>query len=236
MKAIIILLILVLVFFLIGQIRVGGRVEYSQEGVKAWLRIHGVPILLFPRPKKKPKPGDEEKAAEKKRRKAEKAAKKKAKKAKKGGEKKPETQEKPPEKKGGTVQLVLQLLPVVVEALGALKRRIRIDLLVVHYVAGGEDAAKTALTYGKVSGAAGVILALLNNNFKVKKQEVTMDVNFLAERATVYLDAALSIKIGQILYLGVRYGIACLRVFLRHRKEGQPAEKTNKTQAESENK
>lgn len=219
MKAIIILLIVLLILFLIGQIRVGGQVEYTQEGVKAWLRIHGVPILLYPRPGKKEKPGDQEKAARKKRRKEEKAAKRKAKKAKKGGEA-AENGEEPSEKRGGAAELVLQLLPVLLEALGALKKRIRVDLLVVRYTAGGEDAAKTALNYGRVSGGAGVIVALLNNNFKVKKQQITMDVDFLAERSTVYLDLGLSIKIGQLLYLGARYGAACLKVFLRRRKEG----------------
>ncbi len=236
MIAVIILLMILLLLFLIGQIRVGGRAEYSQEGVKAWIRIHSVPVLLFPRPKKKP--GDEAKAERKKRRRAEKAAKKKAKKTKKAEKagKKPEPEEEQPQKKGGAVQLVLQLLPVAAEALGALKRRIRIDRLVVHYIAGGDDAAKVALTYGKMSGGAGMIMALLNNNFQVKKQEVTVDVDFLAEKATVYLDAGISIKIGQICYLGVRYGIASLKVFMRHRKQQKAAQALHKTEEKSENK
>ncbi len=230
MKAVIILLLILLILFLLGQIRVGGRVEYSQEGMKAWLRIHGVPVLLYPGPK----PGDGAKAAEKKRRKEEKAAKKRAKKAKKE-ESKLETEEEQPKKMGGTAQLVLQLLPVVVEALGALKRRIRIDRLVVHYTAGGDDAAKVALTYGKLSGAAGIIVALLNNHFQVKRQDVTMDVNFLAEKSTVYLDAELSLKTGQILYLAVRYGFACLKMFFRQRKKQKAAEASHQTE-DSENK
>lgn len=234
MKAVIILLAIFLLLFLIGQIRVGGRVEYSQEGLKAWLRIHGLPVLLYPRPKKARGPEDEAKAEKKRRRREEKAARKRAKKAKKG-EAEPETREQP-RKKGGGVQLVLRLLPVGVEALGALKKRIRIDRLTLHYTAGGDDAAKTALTYGKLSGAAGMIVALLDNSFQVKQQEITMDVDFLAEKATVYLDVGLSIKIGQILYLGLRYGAASLKVFMKHRKGQKAPQAPNQTEENHENK
>jgi hypothetical protein len=116
---------------------------------------------------------------------------------------------------------------VAIQALGGLKKRIRIDRLIVHYVAGGTDAAQVAISYGKLSAGAAGIVALLNNNFKVKRQEITMDVNFLAESPTIYLDAGLSLTVGQILYLAVRYGIASLKVFLRQRrKQNSPQEKT----------
>jgi hypothetical protein len=229
MTLVLVLLGIVLLLFLIGQIRLGGRVEYSREGVTAWIRVCGFSKQLFPKPTLTR--SQEEKAAEKKRKKEEKARRKKAKKAKKSSQKKEETPQKPQEKTekkpGGSLELVRQLLPVMIQALGALKKRIRIDRLIVHYVAGGTDAAQVAISYGKLSAGAAAVVALLNNNFKVKRQEVTMDVNFLAESPTIYLDAGLSLTVGQILYLAVRYGIASLKVFLRQRrKQNSPQEKT----------
>jgi hypothetical protein len=228
MTLVLVLLGIVLLLFLIGQIRLGGRVEYSQEGVTAWIRICGISKQLFPKPTLTR--SQEEKAAEKKRKKEEKARRKKEAKAKKSSQKKektPKTEEKTEKKPGGSLELVRGLLPVVIQALGALKKRIRIDRLIVHYVAGGTDAAQVAISYGKLSAGAAGIVALLNNNFKVKRQEVTMDVNFLAESPTIYLDAGLSLTVGQILYLAVRYGIASLKVFLRQRrKQNSPQEKT----------
>lgn len=219
MRAILVLAIVVAVLALVALIPIGCRVEYAQPGVKAWARICGVPILLFPREKKSPEDGRKKKE-------------KKGKKAKKKKEKQPDGQSS---KQGGTVKLVLSLLPIAVEALGALKKRIRIDNLEAHYVAGGEDAAQVALSYGKISGGAGAVLAILNQNFKVKRQEVTVDVNFLAEEATIYLDAALSIRVGQVVYLAVRYGVASLRVFLRHKK-AQKASAAQKTERQEETK
>jgi hypothetical protein len=203
-------------------------VEYSQEGVTAWIRICGISKQLFPKPTLTR--SQEEKAAEKKRKKEEKARRKKEAKAKKSSQKKektPKTEEKTEKKPGGSLELVRGLLPVVIQALGALKKRIRIDRLIVHYVAGGTDAAQVAISYGKLSAGAAGVVALLDNNFKVKRQEITMDVNFLAESPTIYLDAGLSLTVGQILYLAVRYGIASLKVFLRQRrKQNSPQEKT----------
>jgi hypothetical protein len=227
MTLVLVLLGIVLLLFLIGQIRLGGRVEYSQEGVTAWIRICGISKQLFPKPTLTR--SQEEKAAEKKRKKEEKARRKKEAKAKKSSEKKKttESQEKTEKKPGGSLELVRGLLPVIIQALGGLKKRIRIDRLIVHYVAGGTDAAQVAISYGKLSAGAAGIVALLDNNFKVKRQEVTMDVNFLAESPTIYLDAGLSLTVGQILYLAVRYGIASLKVFLRQRrKQNSPQEKT----------
>jgi hypothetical protein len=228
MTLVLVLLGIVLLLFLIGQIRLGGRVEYSQEGVTAWIRICGISKQLFPKPTLTR--SQEEKAAEKKRKKEEKARRKKEAKAKKSSQKKektPKTEEKTEKRPGGSLELVRGLLPVIIQALGALKKRIRIDRLIVHYVAGGTDAAQVAISYGKLSAGAAGIVALLNNNFKVKRQEVTMDVNFLAESPTIYLDAGLSLTVGQILYLAVRYGIASLKVFLRQRrKQNSPQEKT----------
>jgi hypothetical protein len=227
MTLVLVLLGIVLLLFLIGQIRLGGRVEYSQEGVTAWVRVCGISKQLFPKPTLTR--SQEEKAAEKKRKKEEKAQRKKEAKAKKSSEKKKTAgpEEKTKKKTGGSLELVRELLPVVIQALGGLKKRIRIDRLIVHYVAGGTDAAQVAISYGKLSAGAAGIVALLDNNFKVKRQEVTMDVNFLAESPTIYLDAGLSLTVGQILYLAVRYGIASLKVFLRQRrKQNSPQEKT----------
>jgi hypothetical protein len=224
MTLVLVLLGILLLLILVGQIRLGGRVEYSQEGVKAWVRVCGISKQLFPKPTLTR--SQEAKAAEKKRKKEEKAARKKEAKAKKK-EKAPKPEGEPKKKSGGSLELVRQLLPVVIQALGALKRRIRIDRLIVHYVAGGTDAAQVAISYGKLSAGAAGVVALLDNNFKVKRQEVTMDVNFLAESPTIYLDAGLSLTVGQILYLAVRYGIASLKVFLRQRrKQKSPQEKT----------
>ena len=228
MTVLIVILCILLVLFLLLQIRVGAEAEYSEDGFAVSAKIAGRKILLFPRPKKTR--SQKEKAEAKKQKKQEKKARKAEKKAekqrRKGGKKPPKPEEEPaPEKKGGTVGLVLQLLPVAVQALGALKRRIRIDPLTVHFTAGCTDAADTAILYGRSSGAAGVVVALLEENFDVRHRDVTIDMDFLSGESVIFVRAGISIKIGQILYLAVRYGLACLIVFLKRNRKPK-AEKT----------
>lgn len=238
MTALILILIILVLLVVLFQLRIGAEVEYGEAGIRVTAKLAGRPVLLFPRPEKTRT--QKEKEAEKARRKAAKKEKKAAKKAEKQRRKaakqppKPQPEEQP-KKKGGTVELVLALLPVVVQALGALKKRIRIDPLTVHYTAGCVDAADTALLYGRSSGAAGIVVALLEENFDVRRRDVTVDLDFLAGRSVIYVNAGISIKVGQVLYLAVRYGLACLKVFLQKRKSSgkKAAPKGNQTGADA---
>lgn len=235
----IIILALVLVILLLLQVRLGAEVEYGEEGFRAWVKILGKDILLFPKPKKTrtQQEKDRVKAEKKAAKKAAKAAKKEEKAKKKPPKDKPEE----PEKKGGKAELILALLPVAVQALGALKKRIRIDPLRVRYTAGCPDAADTALLYAKASGGAGVVVALLEEGFDVRRREVSVEMDFLAGHSTIYLRAGVSIKVGQVLYLAIRYGIACIKVYMKKQREkaekespAQPREKmTKKTKKEA---
>ena len=214
MTALIVILIILLLIVVLLQIRVGAVVEYSEEGFEASAKVAGKKIRIFPRPKKT-------------RSQKEKAEKKKKK-------KKPKKEEAP-KKKGGMVELVIQLIPIIGSALGALKKRIRIDPLTVHFTAGCEDAADTALLYGSSSGVAGVVVALMEENFDVREREVTIDMDFLAGHSTIYIRAGVSIKIGQVLYLAIRYGVACLKVYLKkNKKDKQNSNQKKKTEQAAE--
>ena len=57
MKALLIPAVILLVLFLLGQIRIGGRAQYSETGAFLWLRIGGVNIQMYPsKPKGEKKP------------------------------------------------------------------------------------------------------------------------------------------------------------------------------------
>ncbi len=231
MNILVVILILLLLLAGILLIRIGAEVVYDQDGVSLWVKIAGGKLTILP---KKPKTRSQlAKAEEKKQKKQKKKQAKAEKKKRKEEEKKRKAQKKHSNdeaaqeeasgKKGGTVELVLALLPILVRALGALKRRIRLDPLEVHYTAACADAADTALLYTKTGGAAGIISALLEENFDVRHRKVTVDMDFLSATSTVYIRAGISIRIGQVLYLAVRYGLACLKVYLQKRKSASKA-------------
>lgn len=177
---------ILLVLFLLGSIRVGGGGEYSAEGAQAWARVGPFRIRLFPVKREKSKV-------------------KKPKKAKRAQPKAEKPQEEK-QKRGGALASVKEYLPLICEAAGALKRRIRIDELLLDYtVAGKDDAASAAMSFGYSNAAVGMILALFEQNFDVKERRVRTAVDFNADSPKIYVYAAISARLGQLVSFALRF-------------------------------
>ena len=193
--------IIVLVLVLLCQIRVGGQVEYSDRGLEAWVRISFLKIQVFPLKKKK------------------KAPKKKASTPKKAN-KQPELdqQKKITEKVGGALDYVQNLMPVALDAVKHLYSKIQMDKLELELIVGSEDPADAAMLYGQASSVLGALWYSITQMFHVQDGNARVRVDFEAKSMTVYGLATLTIKIGQILWLGVYFGVRGLRAFLTVRK------------------
>lgn len=190
-----------LALFLLSLIRVGGFAEYGSEGLLAKLRLGPIYFTLYPIKRKQTK------------------AKKKKKEKKKIAPEK-----EPPAKPGGTLAQLKQYLPLIPEAVGGAKRRIRIDKLRLDFTAAAPDAAAAAMAYGGANVAIGMILPVFEHNFKVKERLIRTTVDFKASIPKVYVHAALSMTIGQGVVLSVRLLILFLKLTLRGRAK-QKAEK-----------
>ena len=195
-----VLLIVLLILWLISLIRVGGRVRYGEAGLFAFVLAGPMKIQLFPAKPKEEKPKKE----------------KKPKKAK-------HKMEKPkPEGQPGTLSRLMQVLPVVGQACGALKRKIRIDDLKLDLIWGGSDPAAVALGYGRANAALGMLWPIFDNNFKVKRHSFQIGMDYGRAKPAVELEAAVTFTVGQILTLGVHYGVKALIIWVR---SGRPDKK-----------
>ena len=193
----VVLLIVLLVLLLISLIRVGARVRYGEAGLFVHVLAGPVRIQVLPA---KPR---------------EKAPKKKKK--KKPKEKKPK-----PEGQPGTLSRLMQLLPTVGEVCGTLKRKIRIDDLKLDLIWGGSDAAAIALGYGQANAVLGMLWPIFDNNFKVKRHSFQIGMDYERTQPAVELEAAATFTVGQIVALGVRYGVKALIIWVR---SGRPVKK-----------
>lgn len=194
----IVLIVILAVLFLISLIRLGGRAKYGPEGFRFFVMAGPMTVQLIPAGRK-----NKEKTA--------KPAKEK--------KSKPVSDEKKPGKeKSGTVGRILKLLPTVAETAGALKRKIRIDHLVLTVIWGAEDAAAAALGYGKANALLGMIWPLLDNNFKVKKCEWNVDVDYGRSEPEFTADAVITITIGQLISFIFHYGAKLLMNWSRSGK------------------
>jgi len=195
MKVAAVLILVLFVLLLMGQCRVGCKAEYSAEGPKVWLRLAGLNLQVFPM---KPRETKE-------------------KKTKKGSGK-----EKTPvpfrEKAGGLLCYAEKLLPVVLEAAGQFYQKLQVDTLRMRLTVGGADPADAAVLYGRSAALLGTLWYPLTEAFHVKDGSAKLELDFDAPEATLYMFASLSLKISQILWLGLYFGVKALRAFLAVRK------------------
>ena len=205
-----ILLCLLIVLFLIGQIRVGCKAAYDHAGIQVWVRLGKLYLRVFPLKKK---------------------AEEKPKKEKKPGKPK-KKKEKPPttvkEKIGGALGYVQSLLPVLLDAVKYFTRKLQIDKLHMTLIAGSPDPADAAMVYGNASAALGALWYPMVNAFDIKDGYAKVDLDFEAQQMTLCATAALSIKIGQIIWFAVYFGIRALVAFLRERKRQNNDKKLRK--------
>ena len=116
MKALFILGIVLLVLVLLSFVRLGAQVEYAASGVTVRVKTGPFLLTVFPRRGNGTKAG----SARKKRKKNGAAA-------------------KEPAPKGGSVALVKKFLPLIAEAAGRMKRKIRIDVLRLDLAGGNSN-------------------------------------------------------------------------------------------------
>lgn len=181
--------------WLVGRLRLGVFLTH-QESLTLRLRVGVFRFVVIPKPEK----------AEKKP--------KKAKKEKKTTEK----PEKGAEKKiADPVGLVLKLLPLLTEAAGKLRRKIRVDQLMLAWTGGGlDDPAGTAILYGRLQAAVGGILPALESAVQLKEYRIRLNVDYSSEKTVWEIALALSMTLGQLLALSVWLGWNALMIFMEH--------------------
>lgn len=104
--------------------------------------------------------------------------------------KKKESAPEKPAKKKSRVGLsdIWEIVKLVWDSLSKPLKRLlkatRIYSFRLRVVCGGDDAAKAALNYGRISAAAGVVRAFLEGNFTVVKPDFDISVDFMSEETT----------------------------------------------------
>ena len=153
---------------------------------------------------------------------AEKPAKKTAKKAEtaEGEEKKPAKQR---EKLSLSFEDVRSALPYLWEglkrALARTRRRMRIDPLRLSVVFAGEDPAAVAQTYGWASSAMWTLMPQLERLLKIPDPHIHLGTDFGAARTQIEGEAGVAFRIGDLLIIGLGFGIPLLKWLRKRKKE-----------------
>ena len=189
------------ILVLIAILPVGVRLIYDADGLILSLLLGAVKIKLFPKAS-----GDKKI--------------KKKKPEKKQKQSKQEQKTKPAKKTGGKITDFLPLVDVGLKFLNRFRRKLRVKCLEINYVMAGGDPGDLALNYGKAWAAVGNIMPLLERIFVIKKRNVQVQCDFSADLATIYARLDITITVGRIVGLAVKYGVLALREFLKIKNKG----------------
>ncbi|MBP3313443.1 MAG: DUF2953 domain-containing protein [Oscillospiraceae bacterium] len=169
------LIVVLGVLLAIGFLPIGICAEY-EEDAKASLTVAGIPIVLYPPKKKK---GKKEKSHVL---------------PKEEKEKKP----LPP-----LPQLLETYLPPALKVLGLLKRKLLIRRLKLHAYFGGSDPCDSALNYGKAWAAIGMVMPLLEGNFRIGKRDVGAFLQKDEKKIRLLAKLHITLTVGRILQIAI---------------------------------
>ena len=198
MTALWILLALAALLTLICLLRVG--VDAAYEAGALTLKVVAGPVDLTILPKK-PKP---EKP-------------KKPKKEKKKKPKKPKP-EKPKEKPKLSLAFLVGVAKAALQAVNTFRRKLHVDVFRLVFIAGGDDPYDVAMLTGRVRAALDGLYPLAKRALIIRERDVRVGADFLADKPDVSGRLKLTIRIGQVLGIGIVFAFRALRLYLKDRK------------------
>ena len=195
------LLVIFAVLVLIGCIPVGVDARYGADGIFLAAKIGPFRLQLLPQKpkKKKKKPAKQPPAV-------------------KPAEKKPAEKKQNPLLSGG-VDGLMQLLTLALDTLGDLRRKLRVNALMLHVtVPGGDDPAKAAMNYGRAWAAIGALTPAMERLFVIKKRDIQPELNYNETQMKVDAHLVTTITIGRSLALALRAGVGFLKILNERKK------------------
>ena len=199
------------VIVLLAILPLGVSAIYNTDGPLIRVILGPGKLTVYPR-KKKPKKENPKKEAKAKQ-KAE--AKAKAKEQKKAASAVEKAKSKHESKTGGSWKDFIPLVKTGLAFLGDFRRKLRVNRFELKLVMAGGDPCELAIGYGKAWAAVGGLIPNLERVFVFKKRDVEVECDFTADKTLVFARLDITITLGRLIALVVRYGIRALRDFIK---------------------
>lgn len=172
---------------------IGVSALYNADGACIRVIVGPAHITLFPRKKKGKK--------------AEKVQKKE--KQKPSGNKKQQTA-----KGGGSITDFLPFLRLVLDFLNSFRGKLRVKHLQMKLILAGDDPCNLAINYGRAWAALGALMPQLERFFVIRKRDLEVECDFVSLQTSITARLDLTITVGRLLSLAVRYGVLAVREYL----------------------
>ena len=108
---------------------------------------------------------------------------------------------------------------MALDLLNDLRRKLRVNELKLHLTMAGDDPCDLAINYGRMNASLAALIAQLERVLVIKKRDVHIDCDFAASETVILARLDLTITLGRILSIAVRYGVRGLTTFLKIKKQ-----------------
>ena len=186
-------LITLVILIILAWIPLGATARYDSAGLALKIIAGPARIQILPKKQKadkKEKPPTKKKPAEKK------------------------AEEPQKQEKGGPITDFLPLVKTALDFLNAFRKKLRIDHLYCNLILAGDDPCDLAMNYGKANAAMGNLLPQLERCFVIKKRDIKIQCDFESSQTVIIARADLTITLGRLLWILVRYGLRALKQYL----------------------
>lgn len=200
--------IIVLIIFLICQIRVGADIDYTGGNLRISAKFCGLLLQIYPRKASKPK--EEKKAEPEKEQKPPK-------------EKKPkrDKKKKKKEKSGPGLMIsgdeILELLKKVLEGLGKFSRGFHVDRFKLHWIIALRDPSDTARLFGFVNASLCSLAPVCAERFHCSDVDVWTDVDFTSAQMKLDFGIAVLLRIGAVFSMLFTILFGALGILIRNK-------------------
>lgn len=205
MTALWIVLALLALLTLLNLLRVGVSAGYEAQAFSVSARVGPLTIPVWPRP-----PAEEPKKPKKE---------------------KPPKEPKAPQEQTKEKELdfdtILALAKLALKAAGSFRRKLTVELFRLVFVAGSSDPYDTAMQSAYVQAALGGLRPLAERALHIQERDVQVGADFTADKPRIEARLTLTIRIGQIVAIGVVFGVGYLKLMLQKKKAAKAQTQQN---------
>ncbi|MDY6095559.1 MAG: DUF2953 domain-containing protein [Oscillospiraceae bacterium] len=205
MTALWIVLALLALLTLLNLLRVGVSAGYEAQAFSVSARVGPLTIPVWPRsPAEEPKKPKKEKPP-----------------------KEPKAPQEQTKEKELDFDTILALAKLALKAAGSFRRKLTVELFRLVFVAGSSDPYDTAMQSAYVQAALGGLRPLAERALHIQERDVQVGADFTADKPRIEARLTLTIRIGQIVAIGVVFGVGYLKLMLQKKKAAKAQTQQN---------
>ena len=123
------------------------------------------------------------------------------------------------------MDFVLALIQMGMNALKRFGKKLTVDYLRLYWTAAAADPCDAAIQYGRISAVMNAVPPIAEQVINIRKHDLRTDLSFETDSPVITARCILDIRIGEILWIALAFGVEFLIWKLRHRFARSGAER-----------